>query len=151
MATVDVDGSSHLSADLRHKSADPRAGAIQRSVCIHRMSRMNSRNGYGHEDSTIHIILVRLHHSTTYVDAIYCYRPSSVVCRSVSQSVTLASPAKMAEPIEMPFGLWAWMSPRNHVLDGVQILHGNGQFWGKGAHIVKYSDIVRSPVRKQMN
>jgi len=24
----------------------------------------------------------------------------------------------MAEPIEMPFGLWARMGPRNHVLDG---------------------------------
>jgi len=27
----------------------------------------------------------------------------------------------MAEPIEMPFSLWAPMGPRNHVLDGVQI------------------------------
>jgi len=29
----------------------------------------------------------------------------------------------MAEPIEMPFGLWARIGPRNHVLglDGVQI------------------------------
>ena len=26
--------------------------------------------------------------------------------------------AKMAEPIEMPFGLWAQMGPRNHGLDG---------------------------------
>ena len=26
--------------------------------------------------------------------------------------------AKTAELIEMPFGLWAWMRPRNHVLDG---------------------------------
>jgi len=26
--------------------------------------------------------------------------------------------AKTAEPINMPFGLWAWMGPRNHVLDG---------------------------------
>ena len=26
--------------------------------------------------------------------------------------------AKTAEPIEMPFGFWAWMGPRNHVLDG---------------------------------
>jgi len=28
------------------------------------------------------------------------------------------SRAKTAEPIEMPFGLWARMGPRNHVLDG---------------------------------
>ena len=26
--------------------------------------------------------------------------------------------AKTAEPIKMPFGLWARMGPRNHVLDG---------------------------------
>ena len=26
--------------------------------------------------------------------------------------------AKMAEPIERPFRLWAWMGRRNHVLDG---------------------------------
>ena len=26
--------------------------------------------------------------------------------------------AKMAEPTEMPFWLWAWMGPRNHALDG---------------------------------
>ena len=30
----------------------------------------------------------------------------------------MVSCAKTAEPIEMPFGLWAWMGPRNHVLDG---------------------------------
>jgi len=26
--------------------------------------------------------------------------------------------AKTIEPIEMPFGVWAWMGQRNHVLDG---------------------------------
>ena len=41
----------------------------------------------------------------------------SVVCRSVGQSVTLLSPTKTAEPIEMPFGLRTWVGPRNHVLD----------------------------------
>jgi len=39
----------------------------------------------------------------------------------VGWSVTLVSPAKTAEPIEMPFGLRTWMGPGNHVLDGVQI------------------------------
>jgi len=37
---------------------------------------------------------------------------------SVSWSVTVVSPAKMAEPIEMPFGMLSWVNPRNHVLDG---------------------------------
>ena len=36
-------------------------------------------------------------------------------------SVTLVSPVKMAEPIEMPFGLRTQVDPGNHVLDGVQI------------------------------
>ena len=40
------------------------------------------------------------------------------VCLSLCQSVTLASPAKTAEPIEVPFGFWACMGPRHHVLDG---------------------------------
>jgi len=50
-----------------------------------------------------------------YVDAVYCYRPSSVV--SVGRSVTLASPGKTAEPIEMPFGLRTRVGPGNRVLD----------------------------------
>jgi len=41
---------------------------------------------------------------TTYVDTVYCYRPTSVLCRSVGRFFTLVSPAKTAEPIEMPFG-----------------------------------------------
>ena len=40
------------------------------------------------------------------------------VARSVGLSVTLVSSAKTVEPIEMPFGLWARMDPRNYVLDG---------------------------------
>jgi len=43
------------------------------------------------------------------------------VCLSVCLSVTIVSPAKTAEPIEMPFGMWTKMGPRKHVLDGVQI------------------------------
>ena len=41
---------------------------------------------------------------------------TSVVCRSV----TLVSPPKMAEPIEMLFGLRTRVGPGNYVLDGVQ-------------------------------
>ena len=45
--------------------------------------------------------IIRPHRSTTYADAAYCYRPSSVVCRSVCQSVTAVSHAEMAEPINL--------------------------------------------------
>jgi len=47
--------------------------------------------------------ITRLHRSATYVDVAYCYRQSSTawsVCLSVFHSVTIVSPAKMAEPIE---------------------------------------------------
>jgi len=143
------------------------------------------------------VFIIWTHRSTTYVHVVYCYRPSSVVCRSVCRSVTLVSPAKTAEPIEMPFelrtrvgpgnhvldriqiphmkgqfsegkgashckvyghcmvicakttepiempfGLWARMGLRNRVLDGVHIPRGKGQFWGKGAPIVKHRDFL---------
>jgi len=44
------------------------------------------------------------------------------VAWSVGLSVTVVSPAKTAEPIETPLGLWARMGPRNHVLDGVYMI-----------------------------
>ena len=69
----------------------------------------------------------------------YCYRPSSVVCRSVGRSVTLVSP----EPIEMPFGMRTWVSSRNHVLDGSSDPPmGRGNLEGKGSPIVKYRDFL---------
>jgi len=55
-----------------------------------------------------------------YVDAAYFYRPNSMVCLLVDQSVTLVSLAITAEPIEMPFRLWTQM--------GVQIPHWKGHF-----------------------
>jgi len=45
-------------------------------------------------------------------------------CKVYGHSAVIC--AKTAEPIEMPFGLWAQMGSRNHVLDGVQIAHGKG-------------------------
>jgi len=64
-----------------------------------------------------HVHVVRLHRSTTQMWPIVTDR----VAWSVSLSVTIVNPAKTAEPIEVPFGLWTLVSPRNHVLDGVQI------------------------------
>ena len=61
---------------------------------------------------------------------------------SVGLSLTLVSPAKMAEPIEIPFGLRIRVGPRNHVLDGVQITPGEGAILGKGTSIVKYRDFL---------
>ena len=68
------------------------------------------------------------HHSTTYVDAAYYYRPSSVLCLSVGRSDTIASPAKTAEAIEMPIVMSTQVGPGQYVLDGVLFPHGKGQF-----------------------
>ena len=57
---VDVDGSCQFSADSRHKSTGLVWGlaATWRSVCIHQMNRVNSRNDFGRDDSTINIVVV---------------------------------------------------------------------------------------------
>jgi len=69
-----------------------------------------------------HAIIITLHRSTTYI-----------VAWSVCLSVTVVSPAKTAEPIKMPFGLWTWVSPRNHVLDGdLDLTMRRGNFEGRG-------------------
>jgi len=39
------------------------------------------------------------------------------VAWSVCRSVTIVSPAKTAEPIEMAFELRTWLGPTDHVLD----------------------------------
>jgi len=79
--------------------------------------------------------LFRPHRSTTYVDAAYCYRPSSVVCRSVCLSVCCTSePCKTAAPIDMLFGLRTVVGPRNSVLVGGPDLPREGAILrGKGA------------------
>jgi len=43
----------------------------------------------------------------------------------------LVSPAKTAEPIKMPFGLRTQMGAGNHVLDGVHVSMGRGNFEGE--------------------
>jgi len=53
-----------------------------------------------------------------------------MVCRSV----TLESPAKTAEPVEMPFGLRTRVGPGNHLLDGgPDPPMGRGNFGERGA------------------
>jgi len=56
---------------------------------------------------------------------------------SVCRSVTIMSPAKTAEPIDMSFGLWTRVGTRNSVLDGVpNTSTRKGNFDGKmAAHV----------------
>ena len=64
------------------------------------------------------LVIIILHCSTTYLDVAYYYRPSIMVCLLVCRSVTVVSPAKAVETIEMPFGLRIRVGPRNYALDG---------------------------------
>jgi len=59
MAMVDVDDSCQFSADSQPKSTGLVWGlaATQRSVYIHQMNRVNSRNDVGHDDSTMNIVM----------------------------------------------------------------------------------------------
>jgi len=56
---VDVDDSCQFSADSQPKSIGLVWGlvATRRSVYIHQMNRVNSRNDFGHDDSTINIVV----------------------------------------------------------------------------------------------
>ena len=94
-------------------------------------------------------IIIRPHRSTTYVDAAYCYRPSSMVCLSVCHT---SEPCKNSctdrdaiwvedsgGPKE-PCVRWRSRSP-----------HGKGQFLGGGHPIVKYRDALWSSAQKRLN
>jgi len=60
--------------------------------------------------------------------------------------------AKSAELIAMPFGLWAWMGPRNCVRWGPDPpWDGDNLKGGKGWPIVKYSDTRPWSVQKWLN
>jgi len=56
---VDVDDSCQFSADSQPKSTGLVRGleVTRRSVYIHQMNRVNSRNDFGHDDSTINIVM----------------------------------------------------------------------------------------------
>ena len=57
---VDVDGSCQFSADSQPKSIGLiwELAASRRSVYIYQMKRVNSRNNFGHDNSTTNTVLV---------------------------------------------------------------------------------------------
>jgi len=71
LATVDVDGSS-LPADSHHIPSlfglVWGLAATRRSVCIHQMNRVNSRSDFGHDDSTINIVVVIIFITSTILE-----------------------------------------------------------------------------------
>jgi len=94
--------------------------------------------------------IIRPHRSTTYIDAAYCYRPSSVVCRSVRHT---SKPCKncctdrdavwiqdLGRPKE-PCIRWVSRSP---------MARDNCE-GAKRRPTVKYRDTMQSSVQKQLN
>jgi len=65
MAMVDVDGSSQFSADSQPKSTGLVwvLAATRCSVYIHQMNRVNSRNDFGYDDSTIVVVIIIMYSS----------------------------------------------------------------------------------------
>ena len=106
MAMVDVDGSSHLSADSQPKSAGLvwELAATRRSVCIHQMNRVNSRSDHGHDDSTInivvdyYIIIIIIWTDLRGLWIGFCFTWPISLCLDSSQSIT-----QMASLLVQPF------------------------------------------------
>ena len=99
------------------------------------------------------LLLLDRIHRTTYVDEVYCYHPSSVVCWSVWDSIKPCKNGWADRELEMPFRLRTRVGPGNHVLDEVQIPMERGNFeGGKGAsHCKVYRETLRSSVQKRLN
>jgi len=74
---VDVDDSCQFSADSQPKSTGLVWGlaATRRSVYIHQMNRVNSRNDFGHNDSAINIVvaIIIYYYYYYYVTAVNCF------------------------------------------------------------------------------
>jgi len=85
---------------------------------------------------------------TTYVDAVYCYRASNVVCRSVCWSV-----CHISEPWENGWtdqdAVWAEDTGGCYI--GIQVPPWEGAILEKGSLIAKYRDFLPWAVQKQLN
>jgi len=76
-----------------------------------------------------------VHHSTTYVDAAYCYGQSSMVCHD-------REPYKNRRTDQDAVWLWTQVGPRNHILDwGPDPQCKRAILRGKWWPIVKYSSL----------
>jgi len=83
-----------------------------------------------------------------YVDAAYCYRWTSVDCLSVR----IVSPAKTAQPIEMPLGCGLKWTQEIMLLDGVQIPPWERAiFGGKGRPLYSIGTLCGHLCEKHLN
>ena len=94
MAMVYVDDSS---ADSQPKSIGLVWGlaATRRSVYIHQMNRVNSRNDFGHDDSTINIV-------TAVIIIITCGERTAVARAGGGEQVTARALERERSSVERP-------------------------------------------------
>jgi len=84
--------------------------------------------------------IFRLHHSTTYVDAAYCYQPSSVVCLSVCHT---SEPCKNSGTNRDAVWVEDLGGPREPSIRwGPDPRMAMDNFEGKGCPIVNYRDTL---------
>jgi len=71
---VDVEDSCQFSADSQSKSTGLVWGlaATRRSIYIHQMNRVNSRNDFGHDDCTINIVMAIIIIIIIIIYRLYC-------------------------------------------------------------------------------
>ena len=75
--------------------------------------------------------------------AVCCYRCSMIcipVCLCMCLLVTTISSVKVAQVIEMPFGVQTHVGQRNSVLGGPDPRRGRGNFGGITRPVVKYKE-----------
>ena len=66
------------------------------------------------------------------------------VCLAVCLLVIAARPTKTAKPIDVPFGVWTHVGPKNHVFDEAPIPMESGNFEDMSRPVVKYKNIRRT-------
>jgi len=97
------------------------------------MNRVNSRNDFGHDDSTKNIVVAIVIIIILAVN----------VAWSMCLLDTTVSHAKTAEPIEMSFWSWSRVGPRNLVLGrGPDPPRRRGIFWGVEGHVPPRCKVV---------
>jgi len=95
----------------------------------------------------IYVIIFRLHRMHG-VPLVLVIAWSQSACLSVRHN---REPYTNGEPIKMPFGLWTWVGPRNHV--GARIPRGTGNLgvFGKIRKNTQNSQVSRSSVETVRN
>jgi len=92
-------------------------------------------------------VFLRPRRSTAYVDVAYCYRPSSVVCRSVCHT---SEPCKNGCTDRDAFWVEDSGGPKEPCIRwGFRSPMARGKF--EGHPIVKHRDTLRSSVQKWLN